>query len=157
MIRTWSEYVELKDIAKVVGEIVEADSVTEPSIIGMLNGEPVFEVNARVWGDIDNLFTSIWVNAYGFVDRRKDDELYQLPYNKECVKLIKLFKDATSGIKIEGRTYVEAFKEVHYNSKKNMIDEEVDKLERKRAKLINDGIRISGKIDEFLEDAGISK
>jgi len=156
MQRFWAEYVEKEDLAKTVGKMIDAESVTEPIIIGMLNDEPVFEIQARIWGDIDNLLFSVLVNAYGLVDRRKTDELYQLPYGKDILPLIELFKNSTLGIKINDKTYIESFKEIHIKDREEVYTKKIKALEKQVVELKNKQIRTKSAIEEFLSESDIS-
>jgi len=120
-----------------------------------LNDEPVWELEFQDVNDYNEfLRDTIYINAYGIVDMRKDGSLYQVSMSEkrfeELKPIISFIKKCNNGVKINEKTYIESFKELHNGMKAEYLSERIDELRRKEVDLINRKIRLKENMDTML-------
>ncbi len=155
--KNWSENIDFNRIIDIILESNSDSKFISAEVVGELNGEPVWEINFEQYNDHvgDVVICSRFINAYGFVNVRKDDSFYQIfpEKNTETLKpLVKYIATVNKGVEINGKTYLEAFKSLFKKEKTQMYDKEISKTQERMTSLINKKITLLQNINKFAEE-----
>ena len=148
----WSKNIDIEKFIDIVLDVYDAQLINA-ELIGELNNEPVWAVSLETLDDdYDVCAETYYFNAYGNVCLTKDSDFIQFGLSKHFKAMFEYIEQCNKGKLIDGKTYREAFKELHKELLEKHYAKKANEAKMQYVTYVNKKIRSNETVDNFFNN-----